>query len=480
LGSRYLHAEQAFDVIDVFEQRGYFGGLWRYTPESAGDSMFSVPQTSPHLGLEQPVLSFDCASPGGMTFMSPIYQKLETNIPKTLMAYSDRPFDHDMQLFPRHDQVQKYLEEYGASLGSLIKFNTQVLDARLDGPHWQLEYENLTTGAKSTTTYDAIVAASGHFSVPHIPTIDGLQDWDTRLPGSISHSKYYRVPQSFKGKKVIVIGSSASGRDIASQISSVCMSPLLLSQRSASPLAGGFADDPNIKFVTQITRVDHARRSVTFEDGKKELDVDHLLFCTGYLYSMPFFSKSRPGSLDPYPITTGLRVEHTYKHLFYAPNPTLAFLTLNQKIIPFPLAEAQSAVLARVWSGRLELPPELEMLAWEKSVIEEQGNGPRFHELKFPEDAEYINELYDWVASAEIRNDLESGGRGKLPKRWGKYEYWQRENFPAIRKAFVSRGEERKHITKLGEVGFEYEDIGKADQTEVNDDHASKAPEIAR
>ena len=87
MGSRYLHAEQAFDVIDIFEQRGHFGGLWRYTPESAGDSMFSVPQTSPHLGLEQPVLSFDCASPGGMTFMSPIYQKLETNIPKTLMAY---------------------------------------------------------------------------------------------------------------------------------------------------------------------------------------------------------------------------------------------------------------------------------------------------------------------------------------------------------------------------------------------------------
>lgn len=169
----------------------------------------------------------------------------------------------------------------------------------------------------STKDYDAVVVASGHFSVPYIPNIQGLQDWNHKHPGSISHSKYYRLPDEFAGMKIIVIGSSASGLDIASQISPVCKAPLLVSQRSISPLAGGFAKDPNIEFLTEIAKVDASSCTVTFTGGRIEKDVDHLLFCTGYLYSMSFLE-----SLQPNPITNGTRVEHTYKHLFYAPRPT--------------------------------------------------------------------------------------------------------------------------------------------------------------
>lgn len=412
-----------------------------------------MPQTNPHIALEQPVQPMNCVDGNDTLFMSPVYERLETNIPKTLIGYSDTPFGDDLQLFPRHDQVQKYLEARGSELSDKVLFRAQVVKVEpVDNASWLLDYKDLNTGSTHTKPYDAVAVATGHFSVPYIPDIVGLQDWNRKYPGSISHSKYYRVPDSFTGKKVIVIGSSASGLDIASQISPICKAPLLVSQRSVSPLAAGFADDPNIEFATQIARVDSQRRSVTFLDSRTETDIDHLLFCTGYLYSMPFLQ-----SLRPNPITTGTRVERTYKHLFYAPRPTLAFLTLNQKIIPFPLAEAQSAVLARVWSGRLTLPPEAEMSAWERSVVDERGDGGEFHTLKFPKDAEYMNGLYDWAASAEPRDGLgENEGRGKLPKRWGKYEYWVRENFPAIRKAFVAHGEERKYITKLEEVGFEY------------------------
>jgi cation diffusion facilitator CzcD-associated flavoprotein CzcO len=426
--------------------------------------MLAVPQTEPHGAVEQPIEPLDSEDQESSLFMSPIYKKLETNIPKTLMGYSDAPFPDDMQLFPRHEQVQKYLEEYGAELMSKITFQTQVLRVSPVGKaSWMVEYKDLTTGVSDTEYYDAIVVATGHFSVPYIPDIPGLKNWDEQNAGSISHSKYYRLPDGFKDKKIIVIGSSASGLDIASQISPLSKTPLLVSQRSVSPLAAGFANDPNIEFLTEIASVDGKTRTVTFKDGRIEADVDRLLFCTGYLYSMPFLQ-----DLDPPPITTGIRVENTYKHLFYAPRPTLAFLTLNQKIIPFPVSEAQSSVLAHVWAGRLTLPNLEDMQAWERSVIEERGDGSDFHVLKFPKDAEYINELCDWVASADEE-------QGKTAKRWEGYEYWARENFPAIRKAFVGKGEDRKDVTALAQVGFEY-----SRENLVEDVKAERDEEVAK
>lgn len=108
--------------------------------------------------------------------------------------------------------------------------------------------------------------------------------------------------------------------------------------------------------------------AVKFKDDTIETDIDAVVYCTGYFYSYSFLK-----SLHPAVISTGECVENLFQHIFYRPNPTLAFVTLNQKIIPFPIAEAQSAVVARVWSGRLTLPTESEMLSWERQTLEETG-----------------------------------------------------------------------------------------------------------
>jgi hypothetical protein len=160
-------------------------------------------------------------------------------------------------------------------------------------------------------------------------------------------------------------------------------------------------------------------------------------------------------------------VENTYKHLFYAPSPTLSFLALPQRVIPFPVAEAQSAVLARVYSGRLPLPPNDKMRDWESQRIIEVGAGRNFHLLPFPKDAEYINELSKWALSAPAKEDLENEGKGKVPPVWGTWEFWCRENFPAIRRGFVKKGEGRKDVRTLEELGFDYQEylkeMGKSD-----------------
>lgn len=434
--------------------------------------MFSIPQISPHIGPAKPLweskVTNRCEADYPI-FLSPVYEHLETNIPKSLMKFSDLSFPDSSQLFPKHETVQKYLNDYAKDVLHMIRFGVQVINIKLTHTEveelsynstWTVECLELRTERKTQETYDGMVVATGHYDVPYIPDIRGVQTWNTAFPMSISHSKYYRNPEPFSNKKVVIVGNSASGLDISSQIIHTCKFPLLLSQKSESYLAAGFSNHPGIKQVPQITRFDSSNKRIVFADGSEEEEVDRIVFCTGYLYSMPFLS-----TLNPNPISDGSRVEHTYQHLFYAPNPTLVFLTLPQKVIPFPLVEVQAAVVARVWSGRSSLPIFEDMVTWEKTVIAERGSKGEFHTLKFPKDAEYINMLYDWAARADQKADLENNGKGKLPKRWGEWEYWARERFPAIRRAFVERGEERAKVKTLEELGFDFEKDQKVSKT---------------
>jgi hypothetical protein len=185
-------------------------------------------------------------------------------------------------------------------------------------------------------------------------------------------------------------------------------------------------------------------RTVRFSDGSVIRDVDAVVFCTGYLYSYPFLS-----SLDPPLTTDGMRTEHVYQHVFYIPHPTLAFLALPQRIVPFPVAESQSAVIARVWSKRIRLPSTELMRRWESRVIAEAGAGKYFHTLGFPRDVNYINELYDWCMRAD-RPEI-----GRIPPRWTERESWVRERCAVMRAAFRALGERRHEVRTLEELGFD-------------------------
>lgn len=48
--------------------------------------------------------------------------------------------------------------------------------------------------------FDAVVVANGHYSVPYIPEIKGLQEFERRGPGSVVHTKGYRGRDSYRGK----------------------------------------------------------------------------------------------------------------------------------------------------------------------------------------------------------------------------------------------------------------------------------------
>lgn len=450
LASRYLLAEKCFNTIDIFEQQASFGGVWNYS----NDPIYTIdiPQTNPLQPLEEPIWHLVPDQNGvanrsrQATFASPMYERLETNIPHSIMRFSDSPSLEDQQLFPSREAVKQYLEDYGEDVRHLVSFQTQVIDICQTKPgNHQVRLKNLQTNTVYEKTYDAIVVANGHYSVPCVPNIRGIKAWNRANPGVISHTKSYRRREPFADKKVIIIGNGASGTDIASQIGQVCKHPPLMSQRSESILgsAAGCAD--LVPEIAEFLPSSHGTRAVRFTNGRVEQDIDAILFATGYYYSFPFLS-----SLESKLIPTGERVHNTYKHLFYTDDPTIAFMALPTKIIPFRIDEAQAAVIARVWAGRLALPSTLEMRRWEEDTISERGAGKSFHDLSIPREFEYHNDLVDWAMRA-------TGHGGKMPLKWSARDRWARERFPAIKKVFADKGDARVRVKTLEELGFDYD-----------------------
>jgi len=385
--------------------------------------------------------------------------------------------------------------------------------------------------------YDAIVVANGHYTIPHIPAITGIAGWHKKYPNIIMHSKAYRRPEDFSGQKVIVVGNSASGSDIAGQLAACAQHPVYLASRSASQQAPTGRGPAWRKDVSEIEAflLDEGDRAIRTKDGELVDKLDAIIFATGYFYSFPFMtipptasvsssetqspskssssvdsasSAQHAATTNPSPpdtrasfatnpletlITSGLRTHNVYKHFLHIDYPTLALPVLNLKVVPFPLAENQAAVIARLWSNRLDLPSEDEMRKWERdeeqrlldaqrlrpapntaagdsvsasvsASSDEQDQTPNpkyeagFHTLLYPEDAAQLNTLHKWASSARPAAGLENNGIGKLGTRWDEKQVWLRKRFPDMKAAYTRRGEGRSAITSLEELGGEWRD----------------------
>ena len=201
---RYLIAEEAFKKIDIFEQRDSVGGVWNYTAEPGPGLPSSI--------TSDPAAIFQTPSHGGdgaarnPAYVSPMYDQLETNLPRSLMQYSDLEFPSESQLFPQREVVMHYLQDYSVEVRNLIQFETHVEDVSLvpgaNHDRWTVRTKHSASGNSTEGIYDAVIVASGHFEEPHIPPIPGLMSWIAAYPNSVIHSKAYRNPERFREKYV--------------------------------------------------------------------------------------------------------------------------------------------------------------------------------------------------------------------------------------------------------------------------------------
>ncbi len=148
--------------------------------------------------------------------------------------------------------------------------------------------------------------------------------------------------------------------------------------------------------------------SVTLVDGTVLNDIDRVVICTGYLFTLPFLLDLHNDSITPEQandtvlITDGTQVHNLHKDIFYIPDPTIAFVGIPFYTATFSFFEFQAIAVAAVFSGRAWVPSQQEMRTEYAERVKRKGSGRALHNLKGIS-VEYVDELVEWLnAHAEV------------------------------------------------------------------------------
>ena len=293
---------------------------------------------------------------------TPLYDSLHTNLPHPIMAYRDFLFPPETPLYPPASTVLAYLQSY-ASANNLyphIRLNATVESAVRAEGKWHVTFTS-TSGSSTLKDIDSLIVANGRYWKPYIPSVPGLGSWERGA--QYSHSIHYRSPSTpvdLKGKTVLVVGGGASAVDIAPDLLGYAKAVYRSSRSIQSP---DDACNPRLRpgIARLLSSVDGA---VEFKDGLSLHGVDHIIFATGYVHSLPFLSPEVLRNEPPPYVDNELPGElyNSGKHLFplarhFIPlvprlrEDELAFIGLPWRVVPFPLVQAQAAVLVSIYTS---------------------------------------------------------------------------------------------------------------------------------
>ena len=306
-----------------------------------------------------------------------LYASLTTNLPRDLMAFDGYTFysagggEDRWPRYPGHAQVAEYLRRFShdCDITRRIRFEHKVTSVTPAGQGWHVSGE----------PFDAVAVCNGHFSEPIVPSLPGLDCF----AGTALHSHNYRRPEPFAGKRVLVLGSSVSGADLARELATVAT--VHFSGRAFTETMRG---RDGIVRCPSMTCLDGA--DAVLSNGESIRDVDAIVFCTGYHYRLPFLPPLAGGRVR------NNRVRNVYRQLLDIDHPTLAFVGLGFRIVPFPFFQRQARWFARLLAGAFELPSRTERrkeLARQLKHNRKDGIAERhFHRLEATQ-IQYLNKL---------------------------------------------------------------------------------------
>ncbi|OTA95383.1 hypothetical protein M434DRAFT_208131 [Hypoxylon sp. CO27-5] len=452
--------ENYFERIRVFERRETPGGTWIFDSDPKPDLKVQPGKLPPDIDppLEIPNELPQVTAPNRRERFSktPIYNSLTTNVPDIAMCFSDRRFAYGP--FAPHYVPRQYVESYFSFHGtdSLLSLNTTVEDVSKLKPtskskleRWKLTLRRYDPSRHVDIwwqeEFDAVVLANGHYSVPYVPQVKGLEEYIAKFPGRVQHSKYYRSPLPYASQKVLIIGNSASGHDLTAELVSAASLPVYQSRRTKSRWDGdepppGIAWKPIIKeYIPDTGRI-------IFEDGTHLDDIDTVIYCTGYKVSYPFWnSGANGGPLFDY--ANGKLVDN-YWHTFIRGHPTLGVVGLP-RVLTFRSFEYQAVALARLFSGRnaVPLPPVEEQERWERERLEKTKRERRkFHDIDWE-----TGETFEWLEGFfKIAGLGTLKGEGRIPPALTEEMIWAIEHirkYPEPGKGKDEDGKESDTIT---------------------------------
>jgi hypothetical protein len=419
--STYLNSSRIADPEDHVQHLPNFDTIATRTPDDPVPIPSSLPTTTPKNTQNR----FSGTS---------IYPTLETNTDVFAMSFSQEPFPEERSAlnisrhgpnspFRHWKAVEVYIQNLLNRNGyqDVVSYDTTVELVQKDPesgkwvPTLRKPLENGQQDHWWKESFDAVVVAAGHYTVPFIPSTRGLAESSQNFPGSVEHSKAWCEPEKYRGKRVVVVGASISGTDISFSLADVAETPLhSVVRRKYHPYFFDWAfQHPNIlrrpPIINVVSSRETGERTVYFQDGTMLENVDHIIFGTGYTWTLHFLPEIAQTIRNN-------RLPNLYLH-----DPTLCFVGAVAAGFTFKVFEWQAVLVARFLAGRIQLPPKNEQIKWEEERTAYKGDGVPFTAL-YPDFEQYFEEV------RLIVGEPTQDGKGRRLPKWEKS--W-REGFDA-------------------------------------------------
>jgi len=165
----------------------------------AGQSGLAAAHTLQTHGISPVVLE---AGPEPAGSWPHYYDSLALFSPARHSAMPGLDFPGDPDHYPHRDEVVSYLRRYAASLGADIRTSTPVTAVEAHDRAGFLVH----TATEQSFHAMGVVAATGSFGNPYVPTLPGQDNFTGRL----LHVADYRIPHQHAGKRVVVVGGGNS------------------------------------------------------------------------------------------------------------------------------------------------------------------------------------------------------------------------------------------------------------------------------
>ena len=315
--------------IVCYEKQDDWGGLWNYTWRT---------------GLDAHGEPVHCS----------MYRYLWSNGPKECLEFADYTFEeHFGKLIASYppravlaDYIKGRVEK--SDVRKYCRFNHSAHNVTYSDETgmFTVTVRDLVSGNWTTEEFDYVVVATGHFSIPNVPHFDGMESFN----GRVLHAHDFRDAREFAGQDILVIGTSYSAEDIASQCHKYGCRSVTISHRTAPT---HFHWPESFSEVPLLTKVD--RKTVTFKDGTSK-EVDAIILCTGYLHHFPFMEDSLRLRTENRLWPLGL-----YQGVVFEDNPKVFYIGMQDQFYTFNMFDAQAWYARDVIMGRIALPSKEEM-----------------------------------------------------------------------------------------------------------------------
>ena len=161
---------------------------------------------------------------------SSVWPSMRTNTTRILTAFSDFPHAPGTHVYPRNQDVLAYLTRYAETHGLMpqVRTETRVERIRRENGLWTIE-SRAAEGPPVRETFTHVVLATGRYQKPFMPDVPGLASFSGES-GAI-HTKAYKDPERYRGKRVLVAGCAISALEVASDLAMLGAARVLTTNR---------------------------------------------------------------------------------------------------------------------------------------------------------------------------------------------------------------------------------------------------------